>query len=274
MKSKPRILFVGCSNTANSGFKEENRPLYHWPWLLSRHYDCYFQNAAIGGASNDEIFYRTIDAVNQTKFDVVIILWTSFSRKWVYFEDNNVDDFTMINEGIVSGYLPNDKKFITDTYAKIDHAYFNNQYVDLKKWFSQLLTLDSFLNANRQPYIFIKQFDNYITDLTNATYNPADKFSMSDGLKKILDFNNRPDYYILEKLNLLKSLMNSIDQKKWLNFIGDEYMVRLARVDRSDDQLHAGIETNRKLYQALVDYCEKYNIFDNKSLATLDPIKL
>jgi hypothetical protein len=254
---KKKILFVGCSHTANSGFTTENQPKYHWPWLISNHYDCYFQNAAIGGSSNDEIFYRCSELLLSSKFDLVIVMWSSLSRKWVYFEKDNVDDFTIVNNGICKGLNSTDKDL--RHYAKLHYSYFDNKFIDIKRWLLQTITLANLLLSSGTKFIFIKGSDNYINDIIKANFR-YNGFEMSDDLKKILDFDNRPDYYINEKLYNLKSLTAVANQEYWLNFNSFAFSSKDYCIDLSDDSEHPGKLTNIKIYQDLIKYIEEKNL--------------
>lgn len=251
---KKRILFVGCSHTADSGFTEENQPKYHWPWLLSNHYDCYFQNAAIGGCSNDEIFYRCNEFIHSSQCDLVVVLWSNIGRKWIYFEDNNVDDFTIINNGRLAGVNCNHPGVIE--YTKLHYSYFDNKFIEIKHWLLQTLSLASTLQELNLPFVFIKGFDNYINDLLSATVLPCG-FDLSNGLKNILDFDHRPDYYIAEKLRSLKTLLDKTNQNYWLNFDTEAFTSSCYQLDLADDQIHHGPKSNQKLFQDLVVHIEK-----------------
>jgi hypothetical protein len=257
MIKKKKILFVGCSHTADSGFTPENQPKHHWPWLISNHYDCYFQNAAIGGSSNDEIFYRCSETILSYKFDLVIVMWSSLSRKWLYFENKNVDDFTIINNGVCTGF--NHANIDLKYYAKLHYSNFDNKFIDLKRWLLQTITLANLLSSSDTKFIFIKGFENYINDIIKSKFD-VKGFTMTNDLKKILDFDNRPDYYINEKLYNLKSLAAAANQEYWLNFNSFAFSSKHYAIDLSDDGKHLGKLSNIKIYQDLIKYIEEKNL--------------
>jgi hypothetical protein len=257
--SRKKILFVGCSHTADSGFTEENQVKYHWPWLISQHYNCYFHNAGFGGSSNDEIFYRTSELVLQNSFDLVIVMWSDIGRKWVYFNENNVDDFTIINYGNTVGYNSSSPEL--KKYTKLHYAHFNNEFINIKHWVMQTLLLASLLKERKLKFLFIKGFDNYTTDIINSSYSTKNGFILSNSLKKFLDFNHRPDYYILQKLLSLKTLTDLANQSYWFNFDSHAFISPFYCVDVADDNSHPGIESNKKLYLDLVNYVQREKIF-------------
>jgi hypothetical protein len=253
MMTKKRILFSGCSHTANSGFSEENIKKFHWPWLLSDHFDCYFYNSAIGGSSNDEIFYRTLELVSQYSFDLVVVMWTSIGRKWEYFSDDNVDDFTILNGGVTLGFNKDDPNI--QQYSKIYYSLLNNEYMDTKRWIDQTLALGAILKETNTKFVFIKGCENRVTDILNSGYTEFG-FDISDDLKSILDFNNRPDYYINEKLKELKLLTHRANQPYWFNFSDPAFISKTYCLDFSDDGEHLGKLSNQKLTSRLIPFCE------------------
>jgi hypothetical protein len=103
--------------------------------------------------------------------------------------------------------------------------------------------------------LFIKGVENYITTLNNASY--CNGFHNIDGLKSMLDFDNRPDDYILIKLNVLKQLVGALDQTHWLNLATSSFCDM--QTDLADDLAHPGRESNRKLSDNLVKFFKGFN---------------
>jgi hypothetical protein len=252
--NKKKILVVGCSFVEDCGFNEDNQLKFHWPKLLSDYYKCDLFNAGIGGSSNDEIFYRTIQLITESWFDLVVVMWSDLGRKWAYIEENNVDDFTILNNGDIKGFVTN--KDIVNQYAKLHYTYFNNQYINLKTWLSQIIMLQTYCKHHNQPIIFAKGFENHVIDFNLVEY--CNGFINIDPIKYMFDFNNRPDDYINLKINDIKRLMSQIDQASWINFNTPSFLTNA--VDLADDQKHPGPISNKKFYQELVDFCDKYSI--------------
>jgi len=246
-------MVAGCSFSATCGFSKENLPL-HWVRLLSNHYSCQVDNIAIDGASNDEIYYRTIEALNSVqRYDLVIVQWTSIGRQWIYFDDNNIDDFTMINFGNIAGLLQN--RDAVDQYARLHYSYFNNQYMNLKKWLLQILSLQTLLKD--KPFVFVKGFDNFLSDFSSVEFLESG-FKNIDAVKRLLDFKNRPDAYIADKVKTIQRLIEKIDKYKWVNFDSIEFSRELD--DLADDKTHPGSIGNKKLFLGITDYCTTNNI--------------
>jgi hypothetical protein len=247
-----KILFAGCSFTADCGFREENRDKYHWTCLLQQHYNAEQTNIAIDGCSNDEIFLRSVEASIKNSYDVAIIMWSGLGRRWIYFDHKNIDDFTIINNGVVTGnnYL---QKAACD-YAKLHYAYFDNQYMNLKNWLLQSIALANFFKNRDQPYVFAPGFSNMIDRFAKIRYDQG-FVNMDDACKAMLDLDNRPDDYVWIKVKVLQDLIAQASQLDWLYFHGKNFYD--SAIDLADDQEHPGIGSNQKLYQQLVTHIDQ-----------------
>ncbi len=245
------ILINGCSFAADCGFRLENLH-YHWPQIFKQYYQCHIDNIAIGGSTNEEIFYRTVEYIDKRPYDLVVILWTSLNRKWIYHNQNNIDDFTIINNHKLAGF--NYKKSEVSNYTNLYYKYFYNEYIELKHWLLQINALDHMLKNLKIPYVFARGFDNHLDSVTAVNYQ--DGFvGMSDSVKNFLDFDNRPDYYLLEKIQILQSLISKIDQTNWLNFKKTTFVD--SEIDLADDRSHPGPQTNLKFAQDLILHCQE-----------------
>ena len=255
---KKKILFVGCSFTENSGFEDKNIGKYHWPWLISQHYDCYYQNAGIGGSSNDEIFYRTMDLTANQSYDLVVIMWSALGRKWIYFSEPNIDDFTIIDPNPLG---LNCKSDAVKNLHKLYVTYFNNKYVSLNHWLDQIICLQHYFKHKKQSYIFIKGFSNLISDFDNVKYSSEHGFlDISESLKKILDFDNNPDYRILNKIQKIKNLIQQIDLDNCIDFKNFDFIGSMT--DLADDKEHPGIKTNQSMSSKLIKHIETHRLLD------------
>ena len=254
---KLQILVVGCSFTANCGFNDQNRLKYHWPVLLSNHYSAEVVNVGIGGSSNDEIFQRTIQLITKNVFDIVVVMWSSLGRKWVYYSDQNIDDFTSINgpDNIV-GLRP--KSAEIQQYAKLHYAYFNNQYIDLKFWLGQIIALHGLLDFLNIKHVFIKGFDNWVDDFNKVKHNSQGFVNISSKLKNILNFDNNPEDRINQKIQEIKNLFPDNNLINWVNFNGPSF--NSLAIDAADDGSHPGPESNYKLFRLLVDHIDQQEL--------------
>ena len=234
------ILVCGCSFTHDSGFAPDNFKKYHYTSVLTNRYPINFNNIAIGGMSNREIALRTIEniALSSDHRDAVIVQWSSLSRWWYYAGQNNIDDFTGIVKGKVFGIglATTDVKLL----GKILFTQFDNQYMLLKQWLLDCITLARLLE-NKVPYRFCLGFNNLLAEFNNIEYSDVFK-NLPKELVDILDLQNRPNSYVLDKLNVIKNLIAIVKQLNWINFPVGAWFE--GSIDLADDNLHPGIKSN------------------------------
>lgn len=255
--TKRKILFSGCSFTADSGFLPENKPRHHWVDLFSNHFDCYYQNIAIGGMSNNEIFQRTTETVLDKQFDLVIVMWSSIGRRWIYHNDQNIDDYTIINSNLHSALGHKCDAVESKQIHKLNTTYFENQYMNLKHWLLEIIALEHLLKRLQLPYIFAKGSENFLDDF-KASQVLDHGFVIPDTIRPLLDFDHRPDYFIKEKLMAIKRLIGIIDSTHWVNWDQDSFAS--AMIDVADDQKHPGTVSNQKFFDQLKLYTQEKNL--------------
>lgn len=232
---------LGCSHSATSGFKQNINK--HYVNLLKNRLGCGINNISITGMSNHEIFQRAVEQVeNIDHNDIFLIQWSALGRQWVYCHENNVDDFTQI--------LPNVCGFGQSAPAeelqKLTLGYFFNQYMHLKHWLGYMIALQKVLKCSNVRYFYVNGFDNFVESLDvyrNCQLNSLDNITVDLKLRHILDFDNRPDEYILTKLNTLLKLYNQLDFDQCVKF--GEFHFGKAQLDLADDQSHWGEQCNK-----------------------------
>ncbi len=240
-----KILTIGGSDNVIDGNNQD----FHYLTLLQKFGGYDITNISVGGLSSDEVFYRVIAEVEQNEYDLVLILWVPLGRKWAYFSDDNIDDFTIMNNGDVTGF--NKDLSAGRKYATLHYAYFNNEYINVHQYLSQLLMLQNYFKAKNTPLIMYRYTWDFIKDLLAVGYSEESGFTdLSDRLKEILDFNNRPDDYILKKINVLKLFIEKIDRSVWIDFENFEFFTQT--IDRQLDGFHAGPITHDIFFKILL----------------------
>ena len=240
MKNK-NILVCGCSFTHDSGFTLDNFKKYHYTSVLSARYPISFNNIAIGGMSNREIALRTIEniALSSDQFDAVIVQWSSLSRWWYYKEQNNIDEFVGIN-GLNDKDLFGRSTVDAKVFGKILITQFNNRYMLLKHWLLDCISLASLLE-NKIPYKFCLGFNNLLSEFDNIEYSNGFK-NLPEELVDILDLQHRPDSYVLDKVNVIKTLIKIVKQLNWVDFPNGAWFEE--SIDLADDNVHPGAKSN------------------------------
>lgn len=252
-----KILFDGCSFTANNGFQLENQAKFHWPNLVSNHYQAEFKNLAIGGSSNTAIFNRVVEHTTSTGYDLVVVQWSEIGRYWAYHANHNVDDFTIIGSWEPTGFCYNNTE--TQQYAKLHQTYFDNHYVNLRQWMCQSIALAGLFDSQNQPYVFVKGFENYVKDFDHIEYTADTGFvNLSSDVQRLLDFDHRPDDYMLRKVTEIQTLLIRTKQLNWINF--DLPGFYDSAVDRADDQMHPGPVSNSNFTKQFISYCDRKHL--------------
>lgn len=257
MNTKKNVLFAGCSHTAGSGFSKENEKLFNWPNLLSKHYGFNVENIAFGGMSNEEIYFRVLEnIIHPNKFDLVIVMWSSLDRKWVYPSSNNIDNFTIINKPIPQG--TQHTEWYAKKYAELYHKYFNNHYIHTKRFLLMMQSLGKVLDQMSVPYVFANAFDHQFKNLSEAKFNDGWE-NLTSFHKDMLNFDNEPDHRIEQKLFELQNIVNCIDKKKFIEFETFSFMYSCAS-DLADDGAHLGPKSNQLLANKIISHIDQWQL--------------
>ena len=257
-----KVLITGCSFSNGS---DENGWLphnlhNHYSKILENHTNWSITNRARAGCSNREISLRTMEYCEIESYDFCIIQWSSLHRYWFYESDNNVDNETLVLP-IVCGW---GDLALAATLSKIIVSKYLNNYMAIKHWLLDQLSLQAFLQQKNIRYVFIRGFPNNIDDLEKISQQgpltSVPKIDGPDDLKKMLDFDNQPDDYILNKLSVLMTIYQSIDKSYCIGYNTnrsrygtDEGMYQ---DDYADDGKHPGKERNAFLAESILKYCK------------------
>jgi hypothetical protein len=111
-----------------------------WPAVLGAQLGQPVENLSLIGGSNSRIYRRTVSAVAQQAYDLVICAWTQLSR---------VDTAYQGRECTVSAGNPKwpwVKSYFADHFDSLQ---------ELERQLAHIVTLQSFLSARNQPYVFV-----------------------------------------------------------------------------------------------------------------------
>jgi hypothetical protein len=170
-----------------------------------------------------------------------------------------VDECTKLSPAGNFGFRADSRE--TKQYTELFFRHFDNTYVDLKHWLMQIKALEHFFKDRNQPFVFLKGFDNYLKDLHNITYSISGFNNLTEGLKSMLDFDQRPDEFIAEKINNIQLLKKSIDSTNWVNLNTASMLdMQLSYYDFSDDRAHPGIKSNQEIFDKFIKYNQTYQL--------------
>ena len=127
-----------------------------WPVLLANKLNKNLVNEGRGGAGNDFIVKKTIQAVSKYKPELVVIAWTSFGRK--EFADEH-GPYTVCPGSGKSVFGSDPKLSYRIDLVKYITLY-NNELYEYRCWLRQVILLQSFLQNHKIDYIMCNVFDN------------------------------------------------------------------------------------------------------------------
>jgi hypothetical protein len=252
------ILIVGDSissvasgedNIYQCGFNDPKNK--NWASLIQNQNKNTTTNLSIGGQSNTNILnYTCLELIkNKNLYDLVIIQWSSLLR--INFNEghtvySNPKNFTV--DRPISGY----EKFYSIWIKNFLHP-----RVALLEWMTQIIVLANFLKQTQIPYMFIKGFDNFFTDLQHASWQQtSDEFKST-----VLYLDTLPDQEVDLFYSELKSLFDIMENQtgsSWLNLRKLSWVDSI--VDRADDHLHPGIVSHKNYFCDIITFTESLGL--------------
>lgn len=260
-----KVLITGCSFSAgdtDSGWLESNLH-YHYSQILQNSTNWQLVNRAVGGCSNREIFLRTVENCLLDHYDFCIVQWSGLHRLWLYEAEHNIDNKTQI--------LPTPRGWgdleAAAALSKILVARYLNDYMALKQWLLDQISLQAFFEKNHIKYVFIRGFPNYCPDiqkiLDQGPFLSIPEIEIPIDIKKILNFDDLPDDYLYDKISTLIKLYRSIDKSKCIGYNTNKtyygFLEKFSN-DWADDGCHPGKQSNQLLSQLILDYCQTTGI--------------
>ena len=149
-----KLLAVGDSFTWGDDLDDRNNA---WPCLLGDKLGYEVTNLGLNGASNSYIFRTVVEQIVSSKFDLVVIAWSTHIRM------EACDKF-----GKWSVWPGKDKLWGSDaeyshrqTLLDYVNLYFDETWL-LTNWLTQVVALQGLLKSQNIPYIMCKAFDPFI----------------------------------------------------------------------------------------------------------------
>jgi hypothetical protein len=262
MSGRVRVLILGCSFSADSdqsGWTKSNFH-NHYTKILEKRTAWLITNRAIGGCSNREISLRTVENCLLEPYDFCIVQWSSLHRYWLYEKENNIDSETQILPRCTGWGDMKDAKLL----SKILVSRYLNDYVALKHWLLDQISIQEFLKQKKIPYVFVKGFPNFISDLEyicqQGSFNSFSEVILSDRIKKMLNFDANPDDYLFKKLSNLVILYQNIDKSFCIGYNNNDTIYGMDpqkyQDDYADDGKHPGKIRNSFLAESILEHCK------------------
>lgn len=205
MKVQPRLVAFGCSHTYGEGMPDNYKngkqvQPYHqmqskfaWPEVLGKKLGLPVVNYGKGGASNKYACKKVLDTP-LNDIDIVVFLWTYFSRTCFWDEDGNPKRITPENgywHNLKKDSVRNDIKFC-NTYYKNFFSYYNTNI----EAYQQINFAKLYLDSKGIKNYHVTCQDLPFTDLTSGDtlLNPNTKSQLTAPHWNTVDLRHQPLY--------------------------------------------------------------------------------
>jgi len=210
------------------------------------------KNIALGGCSNDRIFYSTIEYLNNNTVDVLIIGWTSFIRGWLTLS-NGLHLHIVPNssaDDLLFGHYEKEKNLqIWKEYEEFYYKKCCNEFLNFKKFCDYYLHLQDYCELKKIKFLNFSsfQFPTNLKDIANSAYmNKSTKILEEAGTK--------------HNEKILNNLILKFKKENWVNQeIGFSYydLVKRKKFPLWEDG-HPGLEASKYWGELIQQHIVKY----------------
>ena len=194
------------------------------------------KNIALGGCSNERIFYSTIEYLNEHRPDVLIIGWTSFDRYYITHTNglNLHITASSVADDLLKGFNKKDESTYTE-YHKFYYKKMFNQFLNFKKFLTFYLHIEKYCKINEIKFLNFMVW-NLPNDVSLKKISASAHMSRED--KNIEAQGIEYNYHILKK-ELAK-----FKEDNWINNkIGFSYSKYVEHLPKWHDG-HPGLEAS------------------------------
>ena len=206
-------------------------------------------NVSVGGQSNQKILLKSCAEITKNHYDLVIIQWSSLFRL-------NLNKGDSIYEGncnlTVYELAVEHKKF--KPLWDIWNRNFLHPRIEILEWLSQIILLETFLKAKQLPYVFVKGFDNFFTDLNKKNWS----LSSNEFKSTVLFLDSHLDSEVDNVYNEMIQLYQCIGADNWLNLFSDSWVD--SAIDLAGDGQHPGPLSHTHYFNNLENYIKKLGL--------------
>lgn len=248
--------FFGSSITKNVGFPPATRNQSSYPNLVSTHFGWKYDNLAVGGNPNTDIFHSVYNAIHNNTYDIIFVqwsrpMWINFNpRPGVIFSPHSSSDsWTELSSCI---QVPIKKLILASDVMR----FLNHEYSNLIKLVDYANILDDISKNNNQKIFYINGAVQWNEKLITFNSKSDNLYELDDYTKYVLDFDNSVDEYIIKYANELRDKLLTLDQTLWMNLFE---MLCWSNIDVGPLGHHQGIETNKNWAEKIIKYMESNN---------------
>jgi len=272
------VIFTGCSYTAGTGLPLKNQDPALWVNRLHNQVDWLNElpllNYGQGGATNQDIFHLSVQAVTENQCSYLFVSWTDLLRYYIspgvetwstmqFWGGNSPTSDIGVNPGVVysASYLEN----IKNRFFDLHHIHY-----EIVKVLNYTFTLQQLCNRLDTKVYFVNALlpwdNNYFDQVTGKIRQPSDTTELT---QKSLNSDTRSDsefFDLYDKIHQDYQDATALPpHSTWLNLY--ESYRNCFYLDRGLDDLHPGPDSN----QAFANYLQKkLATTDNKITITHD----
>lgn len=202
-------------------------------------------NLSVGGQNNKKIAHKVCMALLTTPnfYDLIIIQWSALFRLSL-----NQSNTVYENSYNFTQTEPREFKSFWKTWNK----HFTHPRIEVVEFLTQIYLLENFLKSQPIPYVFVKGFENFLSDLQVGNWRLTSKLFKDT----VLHVDQLPDveidHFYNELLVLYSNLKHSVN---WLNLSSPSWFDQ--RIDFGVDRIHPGPLTHQQFYHSLENYIKK-----------------
>lgn len=200
-----KLLVVGDSISAGTGFELGKDDPSLWPNQVSRRLNADLTNLSVPGYDNTGIFLNTVSEITLNDYDLILVQFTALNRLIV---SPNIHGYINIS---IQPNLPNYRWLVNDE----DYKHFlktltllNN---DFEHWNRLVKIIYTLQNLSKKGYNI--KIVNGLLNLTEDSF----KNKYSQWAKDVINYNYLPDKDIEHGVELIYEQIKKIDLSIWIS---------------------------------------------------------
>jgi hypothetical protein len=224
------IVVNGCSFTHEFHLDKENR----WTTKIGA-----IENLAIGGGSNERIFHTTIEYLNHTTPDVLIIGWTNPERFMLYHSNGSRVAVTPV---LAFNEQSGEKH---DEHCKFYYKCCHNQFVNFENTLHYMIHLQEYCKSKQIKLLYFNSFFTKVdaTYLTGVARNAFMSRENADIERMGIQANT----------DVLRKLIQKLDASIWIKELWYSMEEHCKKFPLHDD-VHPGTEGSNNWAELVKKY--------------------
>jgi hypothetical protein len=263
-------VFTGCSYVEGVGLSNTSKNENLWVNLFFNSNDILSKtkllNFGRGGATNFEIFQRSVDAMSNYNIRHLFVSWTEIYRYKFScgLEKYSTDVYWGLNSPTADIGINPDIVFTKEYLANIKNRFFalhhdHYQILQILRFTHSLSQLAKKIGIKIYFINCLLPWDkNYFQPIASPTRLPSDTTQYTQKLLNS-DTRNDTDFFdIYDQIHIEYQKSQGLGECNWLNL--DQSYRQNFYIDTGNDNLHPGVDSNKKFAKYLINCFEQnYN---------------